>query len=208
MATGSGSKEDSSDHRVTTDPVTVLRKDVGATSAEYESRQSYLQGVRLHFTTAAICMVLFLSNLEIPVVTTALVGIGDDLGEFRKASWVTTSYLIGYAGFIIIFAKISDVYGRKSMLLMTTVAFCIFSGACGAAQSMDELIIFRAFQGLGGSGDFALCSVIILDLVPSHKYAEYSGNISIVYAISLCVGPIIGGAITENSTWRWIFLLK
>lgn len=69
-------------------------------------------------------------------------------------------------------------------------------------------IIFRAFQGIGGSGDFALCSVIVLDLVPSHKYAEYSSNISIVYAISLCVGPIIGGAITQDSTWRWIFLLK
>lgn len=104
-------------------------------------------------------MVLFLSNLEIPVVTTALVGISDDLGGFRKASWVTTSYLLGYAGnfissatmlkrllnfvaaFIIIFAKISDVFGRKSMLLLTTVAFCIFSGACGAAQSMDQLCV-------------------------------------------------------------------
>ncbi|ROV86862.1 hypothetical protein VMCG_10813 [Cytospora schulzeri] len=208
MTSSSDSKGDMSDGRATADPVIVLGMDVGATSAEYESRQSYLQGARLHFTTAAICMVLFLSNLEIPVVTTALVGISDDLGGFRKASWVTTSYLLGYAAFIIIFAKISDVFGRKSMLLLTTVAFCIFSGACGAAQTMDQLIIFRAFQGLGGSGDFALCSVIILDLVPSHKYAEYSSNISIVYAISLCVGPIIGGAIIENSTWRWIFLLK
>lgn len=69
-------------------------------------------------------------------------------------------------------------------------------------------IIFRAFQGIGGSGDFALCTVVILDLVPSHKYAEYSSNIGVVYAISLCVGPLIGGAITEDSTWRWIFLLK
>lgn len=136
------------------------------------------------------------------------------------------------SGFIIVFAKMSDVFGRKSMLLITTVTFAIFSGACGAAQSMNQLlvnpehpllscnsasnwltlspnsIIFRAFQGIGGSGDFALCSVIILNLVPSHKYAEYSSNITIVYAISLCIEPIIGGAITEDSTWRWIFLLK
>lgn len=90
-------------------------------------------------------MVLFLSNLEIPVVTTALVGISDELGEFRKTPWVTTSYLLGYAGFIIVFAKISDVFGRKSMLLITTVTFAIFSGACAAAQSMDQLWVTNVY---------------------------------------------------------------
>jgi hypothetical protein len=97
------------------DKSSLVREDVGATSAEHESRQEYLQGLRLRLITAwyvlartyfplqklmvlSICMVMFLSNLEIPVVTTALVGISDDLGEFKKASWVSTSYLLGYAG--------------------------------------------------------------------------------------------------------------
>lgn len=81
-------------------------------------------------------------------------------------------------------------------------------GFLNAAVHTIRSIIFRALQGIGGSGDYALCTLIVLDLVPSHKYAKYSSNISIVYAISLCVGPIIGGAITQKSTWRWIFLLK
>ena len=68
--------------------------------------------------------------------------------------------------------------------------------------------MFRAFQGIGGAGNYALSTVILIELVPSHKYAKYTSNVSIVYSLSLLLGPILGGVISERSTWRWIFLLK
>ena len=69
-------------------------------------------------------------------------------------------------------------------------------------------IIFRAFQGIGGAGNYSLCAAIVLELVPPEKYAKYTSSVAIVYALSLLLGPIFGGAISESSTWRWVFLLK
>ena len=69
-------------------------------------------------------------------------------------------------------------------------------------------IIFRAFQGIGGAGNYAMSMVIFVELVPEEKYAKYTSSVSVVYSISLLLGPIFGGAISQNSTWRWVFLLK
>ncbi|KAK3197256.1 hypothetical protein GRF29_1536g1100656 [Pseudopithomyces chartarum] len=109
---------------------------------------------------------------------------------------------------IIIISKLSDIFGQKPAFFATLFTFTVFSGACGAAQSMNQLIIFRAFQGLGGGGCFAISSVICLDLVPKERYATLIAFISSIYAISLITGPIIGGAIPMHTMWRWIFLLN
>lgn len=69
-------------------------------------------------------------------------------------------------------------------------------------------IVFRAFQGIGGAGNYSLCSVMFLELVPTEKYAKYTSAISVVYTFSLLLGPIFGGAISQSATWRWVFLLK
>ncbi|KAK4112255.1 major facilitator superfamily MFS-1, partial [Canariomyces notabilis] len=155
-----------------------------------------------------LCMCLFLTNVEIPIVTTALVSITDEFGGFDKASWVISAYLLGYVGVLIILSKLSDIFGRKSVLLAVILVFTIFSGACGAAQSIEQLIVFRGFQGIGGAGNYAISSVIFLELVPSHKYAKYTSSISVVYSLSLLCGPLLGGAISEYSSWRWIFLIN
>ncbi|ROW15682.1 hypothetical protein VPNG_02121 [Cytospora leucostoma] len=191
-----------------TSPLPGSKNNIGATSKEYESMQSYLQGFRLILMIVAICLCLFLTNLEIPIVTTALIGITDDLGGFNKASWVISAYLLGYVGVLIIFSKLSDIFGRKSMLLVAVLTFAIFSGACGAAQTIEQLIVFRAFQGIGGAGNYSLCTVILIELVPSHKYAKLTTFVSLFYSLSLLLGPIFGGVISENTTWRWIFLLN
>ncbi|KAG8157943.1 hypothetical protein KVR01_012215 [Diaporthe batatas] len=182
--------------------------DIGATSKEYESKQSYIQGLRLNLIIAAVCLCLFLTNLEIPIVTTALIGITDDLGGFSKASWMISAYLLGYVGVLIIFAKFSDIFGRKSMLLLAVIIFGVFSGACGAAQTIDQLIVFRAFQGIGGAGNYSISTVILMELVPSEKYAGLTTFVSVFYSLSLLLGPVLGGVISENTTWRWIFLLN
>ncbi|KAL4860850.1 major facilitator superfamily domain-containing protein, partial [Aspergillus spectabilis] len=153
-------------------------------------------------------MCLFLTNLEIPIVSTALISITSDLGGLDKVYWITTAYMLGYVGVLIISAKISDLLGRKSTLLAVVFIFVVFSGACGASQTMEQLIVFRALQGIGGAGNYALCIAITVELVPPEKYAKYTSLISIAYAFSLLLGPVMGGAISENSTWRWIFLLN
>ncbi|GKZ24445.1 hypothetical protein AbraIFM66951_010463 [Aspergillus brasiliensis] len=169
---------------------------------------TYIQGARLHTITAALAVCLFLTNLEIPIVTTALVRITGELGGLNKIYWITTAYMLGYAGLLVISAKFSDIFGRKSCLLVAVFVFVVFSGACGAAQTMEQLIVFRAFQGVGGAGNYSLCAAILLDLVPTEKYATYMSSLSLVYAVSLLFGPLMGGGISESSTWRWVFLLN
>ncbi|CAK39059.1 uncharacterized protein An04g10000 [Aspergillus niger] len=169
---------------------------------------THIQGARLHTITAALAVCLFLTNLEIPIVTTALVRITGELGGLNKIYWITTAYMLGYAGLLVISAKFSDIFGRKSCLLVAVFLFVVFSGACGAAQTMEQLIVFRAFQGVGGAGNYSLCAAILLDLVPTEKYATYMSSLSLVYAISLLFGPLMGGGISDSSTWRWVFLLN
>ncbi|KAI0473346.1 putative multidrug resistance protein fnx1 [Xylariaceae sp. FL0804] len=168
----------------------------------------YLHGPRFYAITAAVAIMMFLTNLEVPVVTTALVKITDDLGGFNLVAWVVSSYLLGYVAVIVIFAKFSDIFGRKLVFLLSTAVFIIFSAACSASQTMVQLIVFRALQGMGGGGCFSLCTIFVIELVPSDVYAKFVSNISIVNALALLLGPIIGGAIASNISWRWIFIIN
>jgi MFS family permease len=111
-------------------------------------------------------------------------------------------------GFLIIFAKLSDIFGRKLLFFIALLIFTIFSAACGAAQTLTQLIIFRAFQGMGGGGCYAVPTTICLELVPKEKYAPLTGFVSLIFSSSMIAGPIVGGAITERTTWRWVFLLN
>ncbi|PVI01613.1 MFS general substrate transporter [Periconia macrospinosa] len=173
-----------------------------------QTSSPYPEGIRFWLITSGMCIALFLTNLEIPIVTTSLVAITDDLGGFDKAGWLISSYLLGYVGVVVIFAKLSDIFGRKPLFATAISFFVIASAACGAAQTIVQLIVFRAFQGIGGGGCFALGVTMITDLVPPQKWAAFGTNIAIVYAISLLAGPIMGGAISERTTWRWVFLIN
>ncbi|KAI1139297.1 putative multidrug resistance protein fnx1 [Hypoxylon sp. FL0543] len=133
----------------------------------------YIHGPRFWFISAALAIMMFLTNLEVPVVITALVAITDDLSGFENVGWIVASYLLGYVAVIVICAKFSDIFGRKLVFLLSTVIFVIFSAACSASQTMAQLIIFRAFQGVGGGGCWSLSTIIIVDLVPPEKYPKF-----------------------------------
>ncbi|KAK1148133.1 hypothetical protein N8T08_010772 [Aspergillus melleus] len=181
-----GNSKDAADaeHETKTEPVEVP-VDVESSQTDPDPPGQYLTGLRLHLVTAALCMCLFLTNLEIPIVVTSIVSITSDIGGQDKVYWIIASYMIGYVVLI----------------------FIVFSGACGGSQNIEQLIVFRAFQGVGGAGNYSLCAAVVLELVPPEKYASYTSGMSVVYAISLLLGPIFGGAISE-SAWRWVFLLK
>lgn len=131
--------------------------------------------------------------------------------------------LIGTA-FLMITAKLSDVWGIKSLMLSCAAWFLVFSMAAGAAQTMTQLyvhqstslskadlpfrIVFRALQGIGGSGLYSLTFVSIMKLISPDKIGFYSGVISSVFAMSNLLGPLLGGIISDRTTWRWIFFIK
>ncbi|KAL8667019.1 MAG: hypothetical protein Q9202_000941 [Teloschistes flavicans] len=139
---------------------------------------------------------------------TSLVSITNALHGFDKRDWVVTAYLLTYTGFLIIYAKFSDIFGRKAMMILGISVFIIFSIVCGTAQSVLSLIIARAFQGVGGSGVYSMVMVIAPEMVPFDKIGKYMAIISSVFALASILGPLLGGAISQHSTWRWVFLLN
>ncbi|KAH9890146.1 putative multidrug resistance protein fnx1 [Xylariomycetidae sp. FL2044] len=177
-------------------------------STNEQDRIVYLQGPRFWAITACVGIMQFMTNLEVPVVITALVQITDDLQGFDLVPWVVASYMLGYVAVIVIFAKFSDIFGRKLLFLLPTAIFIVFSAACSASQTMVQLIVFRALQGVGGGGCFSLCTIIISELVPPERLTTFVSNISMTNALALLLGPILGGAISSNTTWRWIFIIN
>ncbi|RYP49219.1 hypothetical protein DL768_005036 [Monosporascus sp. mg162] len=168
----------------------------------------YLQGIRFWMVSFLNGTMLFLVQTEISIVTTSLVAITRDLGGFDTASWVLSSYLLGYVGVVVIVSKFSDIFGRKPVFVICIFAFTVFSGGCAAARSMNQLIILRAFQGVGGGGSYALSTIMIIEIVPPHKYGKQVAYTGIAIVLAMVLGPIIGGAISSNTTWRWIFLFN
>ncbi|KAK8069348.1 hypothetical protein PG994_005964 [Apiospora phragmitis] len=168
-----------------------------------EGPSDFITGWKLAILLCGISVAIFLPNLEISIVSTALVTIANDLHGFRETGWVVVAYLITYTGFIIVWAKLSDIFKRKWALLAALTIFIIASALCGASQNMTMLIVFRAVQGLGGAGCFSISMVVFFELIPQEKYPKYGSIISADIAFATLLGPIIGGAIADSTTWRW-----
>ena len=108
----------------------------------------------------------------------------------------------------MIWAKLSDIAGRKYTLIASLLIFTIFSALCGASQTLMQLIMFRWCQGIGGCGVYALTQLMFMEIAPPGKLPKYMAGVSMVLALSLITGPLLGGGITLHGSWRWIFLLK
>ncbi|KAE8380494.1 major facilitator superfamily domain-containing protein [Aspergillus bertholletiae] len=170
------------------------------------------EGFMVHFGAHGLqhrlTLSLFLSALETTIVATALGTIAAHFDDYRRFSWIVTAYLIAFNGFLLLHARLSDIFGRFAVFYCCLAIFAIFSGLCGAAQSMIQLIVFRALQGIGASGLFSLTMVIVPDITPDRWLGVYSGVVSSVFALSSILGPLLGGIIAQHSTWRWVFLLN
>ncbi|PVH98544.1 MFS general substrate transporter [Periconia macrospinosa] len=169
---------------------------------------TYLTGWRLHMTTFGLCIGLFLVNLEVTIVSTSSLAIANDLHSYDQLGWILTGYLITYTGFIMIWAKFSDYFGQKSSVIASSLIFVLFSGGCGAAQTITQLIVCRVFQGIGAAGGFALGILFFTGMVPKEKFPLYGAVLSSTVALANLAGPLLGGALSKNSQWRWVFLLN
>lgn len=108
----------------------------------------------------------------------------------------------------MIWAKLSDLTGRRMILVVCLGIFTIASALCAAAQTIDQLIMFRWLQGAGGGGAYALVQLIFMELVPRRKFPAYMSMVAAALALSLVLGPLLGGGITLHGSWRWIFIIK
>ncbi|EHK46251.1 hypothetical protein TRIATDRAFT_4297, partial [Trichoderma atroviride IMI 206040] len=155
-----------------------------------------------------VCPGLLLSIMDSSVLAASLYRIGVDFQEHSLINWVVLAYNLGYIGFIVSSTALSDVIGQRYALLFSYSLFLTFSAACGFAQDVDQLILFRAFQGVGGSGLYALPILILTQNSPP-RMRQYIGSIiGVTIAAAGVFGPVIGGLLTQYLDWRWIFLIK
>ena len=157
---------------------------------------------------------MLLAALDQTIVSTALKSIVEDFNGLSQYTWVVTAYLLTSTASTPLYGKISDLYGRRPVFQFAIVTFLIGSFLAGAAQSMSQLIAFRAIQGLGAGGLMALTFVIIGDLVSPRERGRYQGYFGAVWGLAAVAGPLLGGFFSDSSSvfgvagWRWIFYIN
>ena len=163
----------------------------------------------------AVMSGLFLAALDQTIVSTALPKILTEFNALSELSWVVTAYLLTSTVAVPIAGKLSDLYGRRKLLLTGIVIFVIASLLCGAAQNIQQLIAFRALQGLGGGILFANAFAIIGDLFNAREQGKWQGIFGAVFGLSSVVGPLLGGYLADGNSlfgiatdWRWTFLIN
>jgi EmrB/QacA subfamily drug resistance transporter len=170
--------------------------------------QGYLSHRQILIVMAGLMAGMFLAALDQSIVGTALPRITSELGGLDKLSWVVTAYLLTQTASTPLWGKISDLYGRKLIFQAAIVIFLIGSFASGAAQNIEQLIAFRAVQGLGGGGLFALALATMGDIVPPRERGRYGGYFGAVFGTSSVLGPVLGGFFADGPGWRWIFYVN
>ena len=158
--------------------------------------------------TIALMLGMSLAALDTTIVGTAMPSIVGKLGGITLYSWVFSAYLLTSTTTVPIYGKLADLFGRKPVFLFGTTLFLIGSVASGASQSMEQLIVFRAIQGLGAGAVLPIVLTIIGDIFALEERARVQGLFSGVWATSSIVGPALGGLIVDHFSWRWVFYIN
>ncbi|HYB30511.1 MAG TPA: MDR family MFS transporter [Solirubrobacteraceae bacterium] len=152
-----------------------------------------------------LLVAMFIAALDQTIMSTALPTIAGQLGGLSDLPWVVTVYVLGAAATTTLWGKASDLYGRKGLLRAAIVIFIGFSAPSGAAQSIGELIAFRALQGIGAGGVMTLAMATVGDLVSPRERGRYQGYIQLTFLLASLVGPLPGGLFVDHLSWRWAF---
>jgi EmrB/QacA subfamily drug resistance transporter len=167
-----------------------------------------IEGTRRVVATAGVLGGTFLAAIETTVVAAAMPTVADQLGGLSYYSWVFSAYLLTSTVSIPLWGKLSDLYGRRRLYLWCIGLFLIGSALSGAAQTMPQLILFRALQGFGAGGLLPLGMSVLGDLYTLEERGRMQGLLSGVWGVASIVGPLTGGYITELFSWRWVFYLN
>jgi len=177
-------------------------------------------------TFAGVLLAMFLGSLDQTIVSTALPRIVADLHGLDRFTWVATSYLVASTALVPIYGKLADTYSRRMIEIGAVSVFLVGSMLCGLAgefgplpllgDGMTQLIVFRAIQGLGGAGLFAMAFIVIADLFPPAERGKYQGFTGAVFGTSSVLGPFLGGFLTDQGTglipgvegWRLVFYVN
>src|SRR5438067_2596448 len=163
---------------------------------------------RIIVTTAGVMMALLLASVDGTVVGTAMPRIIAELQGLQYYAWVTTAYLVASTVMVPIAGKLGDLFGRKPFVLIGMIGFVLASALCGQSQNMIELVAFRGIQGLFGGVLMANVFTVIADLYGPETRAKMRGIFAAVFGLSSIIGPTIGGYITDNLGWRWVFYVN
>ena len=156
----------------------------------------------------AVVLAMLPAVLDQTMLATALPVIAGDLGRVTDVSWVVTAYVVAAAAATPLWGKLGDRLGRKSMLSLALSGFVLASALCGFAQDITQLIVLRLAQGIAAGGLMSLAMAVVGDLVEPRERGRYQGYIAATFAVATIVGPLLGGALVDGASWRWVFLVN
>jgi EmrB/QacA subfamily drug resistance transporter len=157
---------------------------------------------------AGLLVAMFIGALDQTIMATALPTIAGQLGGLTELPWVVTVYVLAAAASTPVWGKASDLYGRRNLIRAAVVVFIAFSALSGAAQSIGELIAFRALQGIGAGGVMTLATASVADLVPPRERGRYQGYIQLTFLLASLAGPLLGGLFVDQLSWRYAFYVN
>jgi EmrB/QacA subfamily drug resistance transporter len=173
-----------------------------------EGEPSAVVGRSVYIAVFGLMLGMLIAMLDNLIVSTALPTIVGDLGGLSHLSWVVTAYTLGAAVTTPVWGKLGDLHGRKAMFMLAIVIFLIGSALTGLSQNMDQLIAFRALQGLGSGGLMVGAMATLGDLVPPRERGRFQAMIGGMMPVAFVGGPLVGGLLTEHLSWRWCFYIN
>ncbi|HEY5208284.1 MAG TPA: MDR family MFS transporter [Stellaceae bacterium] len=157
---------------------------------------------------SGVLLGMFLSALDQSIVATALPAMGRTLGGLQDLSWIVAVYLLTSTASTPIYGKLSDLYGRRVMIMTAILIFVVSSALCGLAQTMPQIIAARALQGLGAGGLLSMAQSVIADIIAPRERGRYQAYFSGIYALATVAGPVVGGLMVDHLSWRWVFWIN